>query len=691
LNNNNTANFNRTSDPDLFGNVCRAALYLVVSWICFVQVACESAPDEKQSFVFRIHDSIPEQRRILNLQDRHERDTLVTYLRHPDPSLRYRAAMAFGSIRDSSVSVLAQLTPLLTDVQPEVRVAAAYAMGQSQSRRAEEALIKAFRQRDSTRTAALSNGFILEAIGKTGSAESLLAMSTTKQYLPSDSMLMLGQARGIYRFALRGIVHPDGTARMVEIVTNKKMPAQARLIAANYLFRATGISTEEYVKVLSPLAENDNDPRIRMCLVVALAKSRTPEARTLLLRIATRDSDYRVRCNVLKSLHYFPYAQVHDVAFQLVEYKNLHVARCAAEYILEHGEERDAAQYRSLSKGQMPWEVKSVLYGAANRYLTAAYGITKGNLNAELVDWYRRSMNPYEKAAVLGSYAMDASNYKSIPGLAFGDKNAHVRTAAVDALGSILNDKYFARDIGTRVSSARREITDFLIDAIKSGDAAMIASAATTIADAKNDLYDYARAHLDALEKALIRLELPREIETYHALADCLAKLKKETYQRQPVAFNHPIDWDAVLDLPDTVKVEVLTSRGSFKMVLYSRQAPGTVMNFVQLARDRFYNGKNFHRVVPNFVVQGGCPRGDGYGSLDYTIRSELPPAYYNNEGYVGMASAGNHTEGTQWFITHSPTPHLDGNYTLFGRVTEGMSVVHRIQIGDEITEVNIL
>jgi cyclophilin family peptidyl-prolyl cis-trans isomerase len=125
-------------------------------------------------------------------------------------------------------------------------------------------------------------------------------------------------------------------------------------------------------------------------------------------------------------------------------------------------------------------------------------------------------------------------------------------------------------------------------------------------------------------------------------------------------------------------------------MALYTHQAPGTVMNFVQLARDRFYNGKNFHRVVPNFVVQGGCPRGDGYGSLDYTIRSELAPSYYNSEGCVGMASAGNHTEGTQWFITHSPTPHLDGNYTLFGRVTEGMSVVHRIQIGDEITQVNI-
>jgi cyclophilin family peptidyl-prolyl cis-trans isomerase len=219
----------------------------------------------------------------------------------------------------------------------------------------------------------------------------------------------------------------------------------------------------------------------------------------------------------------------------------------------------------------------------------------------------------------------------------------------------------------------------------------MIASAATTLAKVENGLYDFVRPHLETLESALISLDLPQEVEAYDALADCLAKLKNETYNRQTVAYNHPVPWDLVSQLPDTVNVEVITSRGTFKLALFTQIAPGTVMNFVQLSRDRFYHDKNFHRVVPNFVIQGGCPRGDGYGSLDYTIRSELLPVYYNDEGYIGMASAGNHTEGTQWFVTHSPTPHLDGNYTLFGKVTSGMNVVHAIQIGDEIREVNIL
>ena len=99
---------------------------------------------------------------------------------------------------------------------------------------------------------------------------------------------------------------------------------------------------------------------------------------------------------------------------------------------------------------------------------------------------------------------------------------------------------------------------------------------------------------------------------------------------------------------------------------------------------------KVFHRVVPNFVIQGGCPRGDGWGNSDYTIRSEFADLRYQ-EGFVGMASAGKDTEGCQWFITHSPTPHLDGSYSIFAKVIEGMEVVHQIQVGDEITAIELL
>ena len=97
------------------------------------------------------------------------------------------------------------------------------------------------------------------------------------------------------------------------------------------------------------------------------------------------------------------------------------------------------------------------------------------------------------------------------------------------------------------------------------------------------------------------------------------------------------------------------------------------------------------HRDIPNFVIQGGCTRGDGYGIEDYTIRSEFSLRSYDDGGYVGMASSGKDTEGTQFFITHTAALHLDGKYTIFAKVKQGMDIVNDIQVGDKITNVKIL
>lgn len=125
------------------------------------------------------------------------------------------------------------------------------------------------------------------------------------------------------------------------------------------------------------------------------------------------------------------------------------------------------------------------------------------------------------------------------------------------------------------------------------------------------------------------------------------------------------------------------------KVRLFVNEAPGSVSNFVSLARNNYFDGKLFHRVVPNFVIQTGCNRGDGWGSEDYSIRSEFSSRRYST-GTMGMASAGKDTEGTQWFITHSPTPHLDGRYTIFGEVVEGLKVLDFIEIGDRINDVEV-
>jgi peptidyl-prolyl cis-trans isomerase B (cyclophilin B) len=122
---------------------------------------------------------------------------------------------------------------------------------------------------------------------------------------------------------------------------------------------------------------------------------------------------------------------------------------------------------------------------------------------------------------------------------------------------------------------------------------------------------------------------------------------------------------------------------GTVEIKLYGDDATQTVANFVKLARKGFYSNNTFHRVVPNFVVQGGCPRGDGWGDDGYYIRSEFNRFHYSR-GAVGIAHSGKDTGGTQFFINHSPQPHLDGRYTIFGRVTKGMDVVDKIRQGDK-------
>jgi len=126
---------------------------------------------------------------------------------------------------------------------------------------------------------------------------------------------------------------------------------------------------------------------------------------------------------------------------------------------------------------------------------------------------------------------------------------------------------------------------------------------------------------------------------------------------------------------------EFNTSMGSFKIELYKDKAPLTVGNFIKLVDQRFYNGLIFHRVIPGFMIQTGCPHGTGYGGPGYTIQDEFhPDLKHDSKGIVSMANTGRpNTGGSQFFITVAPTPWLDGKHTIFGKVIEGMDVVEKI------------
>ncbi|MEJ8542013.1 peptidylprolyl isomerase [Methanothermobacter wolfeii] len=131
------------------------------------------------------------------------------------------------------------------------------------------------------------------------------------------------------------------------------------------------------------------------------------------------------------------------------------------------------------------------------------------------------------------------------------------------------------------------------------------------------------------------------------------------------------------------------TVKGEIELVLFDDEAPNTVSNFEKLANTGFYDGLTFHRVIPDFVIQGGCPFGDGTGGPGYTIKCEINPNRHV-KGALSMAHAGRDTGGSQFFITLSPQPHLDGVHTVFGKVVEGMDVVESIEVGDRMLRVRV-
>ncbi len=148
---------------------------------------------------------------------------------------------------------------------------------------------------------------------------------------------------------------------------------------------------------------------------------------------------------------------------------------------------------------------------------------------------------------------------------------------------------------------------------------------------------------------------------------------------------------DMQIDPNKTYRVVMLTNRGVMELELYPEHAPKTVNNFVFLIREGYYDGVTFHRVIDDFVIQGGDPTGTGRGGPGYKFEDELAGNPLKHErGVISMANAGPHTNGSQFFITHSPQPHLDGKHTVFGKVVQGLDVIDAVRQGDKMEKLTV-
>ncbi|HND88043.1 MAG TPA: peptidylprolyl isomerase [Saprospiraceae bacterium] len=632
---------------------------------------------------------------VYNLRDRHRTDSLLLLLKSPEATLRYLAALSFASVRDSQA--VGPLAAALQDPVKDVRWAAAYSLGQIGHPKCEKPLIEAFRSDDSTSEHQLFNALVLEAVGKCGSPATLRHIATVSTYKSSDTLLMLGQCRAIFHYMLRKITDPTATARMVSVAANERMPAPARMVAAQYLARAPGLQYDslQAQQLALGLIRSVGRPDIRMGIATALGKSPTRPAFAILSKTLATETDWRVQANMLNALARFEYDTVRSLVTPFLFHANPQLSRTAAEFFIANGQPQDADYYWRIGQTntQLPMPVKIALFHASNRLLSnTAEPESKDFVNYRLREFFQQSKSPYERASCLMALAEYGWQYRWIHDKGFNDPHPAVKTAAAQAIMKILKKPNFYAAFGEGAKGVRRELYYYLREITASGDVGMITAAAGGYRiEALNfkTLRDSLR--LENLQASLQKLKMPRDLEAYVELDSTIAYFE----ERAPAApyqprWNHPIDWKRLQVVNSNTEVTIETENGKIVLQLLPQWAPGTVSSFLDLVGSNYYNGKNFHRVAINHVTQGGCPRGDGTGAEDFTLRTEIGLAWYDAEGYVGMASAGPDTEGTQFFITHSPRPHLDGRYTIFGKVKSGMDVVCLLQPGDVMNRVTV-
>ncbi len=651
--------------------------------ILLVQSCVPVTKSTDEKIVISYSDS--EVQHILDLQDKQDIPGLLTYFKSENPSYRYLAVNAFGSIK--SAETADSLLRMLQDPVLQVRATAAWAIGQCGNSKLVDRLILSFRGKDSFNVNNIFNANILESVGRLGALTDLKKIATVKTYRSTDTLLLLGQARAIYRMALRDIVCDEGTSRMVDLLTNNQISDEVQLIAAHYLSRAKNINLEAYTIRMSDIYSRERIKDIKLPLALALGNSKDSTVLPLINKALRDETDFSIKINLIRSLNNFPYLSIKDAILSELKNTNTFVAAEAAQVILKKGITEDVPLYASYDTITIPWEVRAPMNGAVLAHSALYFTKFKSAFSERILRNIKEATSPYTKAAYIAALSKDPYNYQLV-GLQY--KNASeqiVKTAALDGMGDIIKNPFFFKAFGNNYGKVKAEILGYLVSAINSGDVGQIATAANLLQDPKLGWKEWIK-DLDFMNTALTKLQLPQDIEIYNALNACIAYFEGKKYTPKIPDYNTPIDWSLLSTMTDSSSVAVKTTQGIIRIQLLRKIAPGTVANFLNLVNKKYYTGKVFHRIVPNFVVQTGCSRGDGYGSEPFSIRSELPQIYYDKGGYVGMASAGNHTESTQWFITETATPHLDGNYTIFGKLTEGMDVVEKLTQEDKINDI---
>ena len=681
--------------------------------------------------------------------------TLESLMKSKNAPIRKRAALAAGRIGDER-AIFALVNLLDKDKDTQVRASSAFALGEIESLKAADAILKTLqntKETDEVRARAVeAAGKIAAANAKDEKSKNLgKAILNLLQFEDNRGKL---QNREVILLGITAILRAkpeQGEAVAAKFLTNTD--ARIRADAANTLSR---LRAKNAVEKLRRMLLSDDDPIARANAARALGAAEDKEAFDILLAKALSDEDLRVRVSAIRSLGNLKDKQAADklldrgenlfADFKKSKFANpieknelLEIATTLGRILPETDDLRavkflddlhEADNYSSaeteIALARIAPEIylKSIaeqsdeIFNGNWQSISAAFqGLGEiANLEANDENSSLKSKTRILLTQLIGKWVSSSpqitANNKlrlAIPDLlrafaAFKSQNTSnifrlmleteqdifIRAAIAEILSEQPADKENVEAL--KVAFAKSLLTDkqyndaqlAILSALVKLDKIQAVSPLKLALDAPDYL---ARRHAANLIK---ENDLTKDFPNVEQKVGTIKPFNPNTGTKLGQILNHNDDYIRAISRK-SAKAIITTEKGMFTIEFFSEDAPLTVDNFIKLAKANYFNNVSIHRVVPNFVVQDGDPRGDGSGGPGWEIRDEINMISYER-GTVGMALSGKNTGGSQWFVTHSPQPHLDGGYTVFGKVNEtDMKIVDNFVRGDKILNVKIV
>ncbi|MGZ8845948.1 MAG: peptidylprolyl isomerase [Pyrinomonadaceae bacterium] len=686
----------------------------------------------------RNSSTIPQQTLFQIIRAEDERrwdDNLKSLLSNEDPRVRKRAALAAGRIGDpNAVPVLTDM--VLMDRDADVRQMVAFALGEIEAPGGAFALVSVLQE--PTRP---GRARAIEALGKIIAAMAAATPNQNSAKEPADERRDILTAEMLKALRFEDSRGSQADRQTILLGLTAVLRARPEGVIGKFLVKFLDYSDPEIIATaLNTMARlrlkegnervrqllNHNDPIVRANAARLIGAAEHKEAFDEVFARALNDNDLRVRVAAIRTL-----ASLKDAR--------------AVEPLVKRGNSLINSQGPSQSARNELLEIVAVLgrllpnnsHDGAVALLRQMHSLTKGEAVEVEVAFARVAPGIYQNDPYRAEASRSNATWRQlsrraqglaavkevITGPAKGSAGDTALKMAQDELAAMLQrpttPRYAVPDILQAYAGYKPADADQVARKnLQASDVIIRSTAAEVIGGQAPD-----EANMSALIAALPRALKDRDLDDAAlAILGALAKQKStaandaiktaldsDAYliRRRAVALlkangvgdfsdrigsiktkNTDVDYRRAINrIGKKVTATIVTTRGSFTIEFLPEDAPLTVDNFVQLARRGYFNGQTIPRVVPNFVIQAGDPRGDQNGGPGYQIRCEINEVLYERAS-LGMALSGKDTGGSQWFVTHSPQPHLDGGYTVFGRVIRGMEVVDKIARGDTIRRV---